>query len=255
MVDHNGQAPREMASATPKTRLSLGRTVPLVILMAGLISFFAFGLHNYLSFEILRENTETLSLWVERSYVLAASAYILIYVIVVAFSLPGGAVMSITGGFLFGWIAGIFYILIGATIGATVLFLAAKTALGDALRDRTKGAIRKLEDGFRENAFNYLLFLRLVPALPFWLVNLVPAFLGVGLRTYVSATFIGIIPGAAVYSSVGSGLGAALDEGGTPDLGLIFNPQILIPIIALAALALVPVLYQKYVKAKSMEQD
>lgn len=255
MVDHNGQTPRERETATRKTRLSLSRAVPLVILIAGLIAFFALGLHNYLSFEILRENTEMLSLWVERSYILAASAYILVYVIVVAFSLPGGAVMSMTGGFLFGWIAGIFYILIGATIGATVLFLAAKTALGDALRNRTKGAIRKLEDGFRENAFNYLLFLRLVPALPFWIVNLVPAFLGVSLRTYVLATFIGIIPGAAVYSSIGNGLGAVFDEGGTPDLGLIFNPQILIPIIALAVLALVPVLYQNYAKAKSMAED
>lgn len=255
MVDHNGQTPRERETATRKTRLSLSRAVPLVILIAGLIAFFALGLHNYLSFEILRENTEMLSLWVERSYVLAASAYILVYVIVVAFSLPGGAVMSMAGGFLFGWIAGIFYILIGATIGATVLFLAAKTALGDALRNRTKGAIRKLEDGFRENAFNYLLFLRLVPALPFWIVNLVPAFLGVSLRTYVLATFIGIIPGAAVYSSIGNGLGAVFDEGGTPDLGLIFNPQILIPIIALAVLALVPVLYQNYAKAKSMAED
>lgn len=255
MVDHNGQTPRERETATRKTRLSLSRAVPLVILIAGLIAFFALGLHNYLSFEILRENTEMLSLWVERSYVLAASAYILVYVIVVAFSLPGGAVMSMTGGFLFGWIAGIFYILIGATIGATVLFLAAKTALGDALRNRTKGAIRKLEDGFRENAFNYLLFLRLVPALPFWIVNLVPAFLGVSLRTYILATFIGIIPGAAVYSSIGNGLGAVFDEGGTPDLGLIFNPQILIPIIALAVLALVPVLYQNYAKAKSMAED
>lgn len=255
MVDHNGQTPRERETATRKTRLSLSRAAPLVILIAGLIAFFALGLHNYLSFEILRENTEMLSLWVERSYVLAASAYILVYVIVVAFSLPGGAVMSMTGGFLFGWIAGIFYILIGATIGATVLFLAAKTALGDALRNRTKGAIRKLEDGFRENAFNYLLFLRLVPALPFWIVNLVPAFLGVSLRTYVLATFIGIIPGAAVYSSIGNGLGAVFDEGGTPDLGLIFNPQILIPIIALAVLALVPVLYQNYAKAKSMAED
>ncbi len=254
MAEH-GQTPYEPEAEAAKTRLSLGGAVPLIILAVGLIAFFAFGFHHDLSFETLRENREALSVSVERSYVSAVVIYILTYVLVVAFSLPGGSLMSLTGGFLFGWLTGILYILIGATLGATLLFLAAKTALGDALHDRARGAIKRLEEGFSRNAFSYLLFLRLVPAVPFWLVNLVPAFLGVGLRTYVLATFIGIIPGAAIYSSIGNGLGVVFDEGGTPDLGIIFKPEILIPIAALACLALVPVLYQKLYKEKTVEED
>ena len=150
---------------------------------------------------------------------------------------------------------GLLYVVVGATIGATLLFLAAKTALGDALRARAGGFVKKMEDGFRKNAFNYLLFLRLVPAFPFWLVNLVPAFLGVTLRTYVVATFIGIIPGAIVYTSVGNGLGAVFDAGESPDFGIIFRPEILLPIVGLAVLALVPVLYQKLTSKSSSDES
>jgi uncharacterized membrane protein YdjX (TVP38/TMEM64 family) len=107
-----------------------------------------------------------------------------------------------------------------------------------------------MEAGFRENAFNYLLVLRLIPLFPFWLVNLVPAFLGVPLRTYVVATLLGIIPGSLVYASVGNGLGVVFDQGDTPDLGIIFKPAILGPILGLAALALLPVVYRRY-KARS----
>jgi uncharacterized membrane protein YdjX (TVP38/TMEM64 family) len=162
-----------------------------------------------------------------------------------AFSIPGGALATIVGGYLFGLWLGVAASVIGATIGAVAVFLAARTALGEILRTKAGGALRRMEDGFRRNAFSYLLVLRLVPLFPFWLVNLVPAFSGVSLRTYTLATLIGIIPGSFVFVSVGNGLGALLDRGETPDLTIIFQWDILLPILGLALLALLPVLVRK----------
>jgi uncharacterized membrane protein YdjX (TVP38/TMEM64 family) len=154
--------------------------------------------------------------------------------------------LTLAGGFVFGGVVAGIYVVFGATIGATLIFLAARTAFGDVLRGRAGAGLAKMEDGFRQNAFQYLLVLRLVPLFPFWLVNLVPAFLNVKLSTYVLATIIGIIPGTFVYAHVGAGLGAVFESGDEPDLGIIFQPQILLPILALAGLSLIPILYQKW---------
>ena len=118
--------------------------------------------------------------------------------------------------------------------------------IGETLRAKAGPRIRRMEEGFRADALSYLLVLRLIPLFPFWLVNIVPAFLGVPVRTYVLGTFIGIIPGSFVYASVGNGLGAVFEAGGTPDLGIVFTPAILLPIVGLAVLALLPVAYRKY---------
>ena len=238
----------DLETPGPGPRFSLTRALPLLILVTGLVAFVVFDLGRFLSFEALRDNREFLTNWVQANGVWAILSYIGIYIVVVAFSLPGAAIMSLTGGFLFGWMAGGLYIVIAATIGATLVFLAAKTALGDYLRAKAGGAIKKMESGFQKNAFSYMLFLRLIPAFPFFLVNLVPAFLGVRLPTYVTATFLGIIPGSFVYASVGNGLGAIFDRGETPNLGIIFEPQILLPIVGLAVLALLPVLYNTFFK-------
>ncbi len=243
-MDDIAQSEKEITKADVKAKISLGRLLPLIILAVGLISFFALGLNNYFTFDALRENRDALIQWVDNYGALAVFTFIFCYTIIIAFSLPGGALMSIAGGFLFGIVATL-YIVVGATAGATILFLAAKTALGDTLRARTDGFIKKMEEGFRKNAFSYLLFLRLIPTFPFWLVNLVPAFLGVPLKAYVTATFIGIIPGAIVYASVGNGLGAAFDTGQSPNLGIIFRLEILLPIVGLALLALVPVIFSR----------
>ncbi len=234
------------SAANAPAQFSLTRALPLLVLVTGLAAFFFFDLGAYLSFEALRDNREVLSSWVAQNAGLAAAAFVGIYILVVAFSLPGGAIMSLTGGFLFGWLIGGAYIVVAATIGASLVFLAAKTALGDYLRSKAGGAVKKMEAGFQKNAFNYMLFLRLIPAFPFFLVNLVPAFLGVPLRTYVLATFFGIIPGSLVYASVGNGLGAIFDRGESPNLGIIFEPQILLPIIGLAILAILPVVYNAF---------
>jgi uncharacterized membrane protein YdjX (TVP38/TMEM64 family) len=169
-----------------------------------------------------------------------------IYAAVIALSVPGGAVLTIAGGFLFGTLPATLYVVVAATLGATILFLIARTALGDPLRARAGPWLRRMEAGFAENALSYLLVLRLIPIFPFWLVNLVPAFLGVGLGTYVLGTFFGIIPGSFVYASVGNGLGAVFDAGETPDVGIIFEPSILVPIVGLAVLALLPVAHRKF---------
>lgn len=233
------------------TSFSIGRLVPFLVLITGLVVFFALGLQRYISFEVLRENREALLAWVQQKGLLAAISYIMIYAVAVAFSLPGGAVMSITGGFLFGTLWGALYIVIGATLGATALFIIAKTALGDPLRTRAGPWLQKMEAGFRENAMSYLLVLRLVPLFPFFVVNLVPAFLGVSLPTYVIGTFFGIIPGVFVYASVGAGLGSIFDSGETFSASGILTPQILIALIGLAVLALIPVVYKKTMKART----
>jgi uncharacterized membrane protein YdjX (TVP38/TMEM64 family) len=231
-------------SANANSRGRISRWLPLAALAAGSVAFFAFGLHRYLTFETLAANRAGLLAWVAARPVLAPLAYIAVYIVVVAFSLPGATVLTVAGGFLFGIVAGACYAVVGATAGAVILFLAARTALGDMLRAKAGGAIKRMEEGFRADAFSYLLVLRLVPLFPFFLVNLVPAFLGVSLGVFAAATFLGIIPGAFVFASVGAGLGAVFDAGEEPDLGILFTPRILLPIAGLAVLALVPVAYK-----------
>ena len=233
-------------TSTPQEQsFSFGRLVPLLVLIAGLVAFFALGLQRYLSFDVLRDNREALLNWVDRQGLLAGLVYIVVYAVAVAFSLPGGAVMSITGGFLFGTLWGSIYILIGATLGATALFLIAKTALGNFLRAKAGPWLQRMEAGFRENALSYLLVLRLVPLFPFFVVNLVPAFLGVPLSTYVLGTALGIIPGVFVFASVGAGLGSIFDSGQSFSASGILTPQIVIALVGLAVLALIPVAYKK----------
>lgn len=234
---------------TSERRWSPWRLLPLVVIAAGFAAFFVCGGDQYLSFDALSENRRALMEWRSGNEVVAAAAFMLLYALVTAFSVPGAVWMTIGGGFLFGAIFATVYVVIGATIGATLIFLAARYALGDYLRSKAGPAVRKMEAGFRDNALSYLLFLRLIPVFPFWLVNLVPAFLGVPVWTYVAATLVGIIPGAFVYASVGNGIGAVIDAGGRPDLSIIFDPEILIPIAGLAVLALLPVLY-KWIKGK-----
>lgn len=229
------------------------RLIPLAVLLAAIAAFFAFGLHHYLSFEALRQHREQLLDLVRQHPWLAPLAFMVVYAAVIALSVPGGAVLTIAGGFLFGILAGTLYVVVAATAGATIVFLIAKTALGDALRAKAGPRIRRMEEGFREDAFSYLLFLRLIPVFPFWLVNIVPAFLGVAARTFVLGTLIGIIPGSLVFASVGNGLGAVFDAGKTPDLGIIFEPKIILPIVGLALLALLPIAYRK-LKARKKDR-
>jgi uncharacterized membrane protein YdjX (TVP38/TMEM64 family) len=218
------------------------RLIPLALLVATGIAFVLAGGSHYLTFTALAENRGWLSGLVQRWGIIAALLYIALYAVLVALSVPGAAVLTIAGGFLFGTRAGTLCAMLGATAGATGVFLAARAGLGD-LAQRAGPLVGKLEAGFRADAFNYLLVLRLVPIFPFWLVNLVPALLGVKLHTYVFATFLGIIPGSFVYAGIGNGLGSAVEE---PDSRLLLRPSIFLPIVGLAMLALVPVAYKHW---------
>jgi uncharacterized membrane protein YdjX (TVP38/TMEM64 family) len=228
-----------------KAAFSPARLIPILVLIGGLIAFFALGLDRYVSLAALEKNRQLLADWVSDAGALAYIVYVVIYGVATAFSLPAAAIITISGGFLFGPWLGAALSVLGATIGASVLFLAARYAFADLLRQRAGPAIRKMEDGFQENALSYMLFLRLIPAFPFFIVNLVPAFLGVRFGTFVLGTFIGIIPGSLVYASLGDGFSAVVEKGGDIDLGVIFEPRFLLPVIGLAILALLPVVYKK----------
>lgn len=247
------EAPAVDQTPPPAAKTSIGRLVPLFVLAAGLATFFMLGGADYLSFDSLSQNRQQLLQWTEANTALAVMTFVVVYALVVAFSLPGATWMTLAGGFLFGTVMSTAMVVTAATLGAVAIFLIARYALADYFHAKMGASARKMEAGFQANALSYLLFLRLVPVFPFWLVNLVPAFLGVPLRTYVIGTFFGIIPGTAVYCSVGNGLGAVFDAGGTPDLGIIFEPEILGPIVALALLSLVPILYKKYKASKGEE--
>ncbi len=236
--------PRPAPSAGPGRSRWL-RVLPLAILLGGTGLFLAMGWHRYIGFEHLRENREALTAWIAARGLWAPVLFGLAYAAMTAFSIPGGALATVLGGFFFGLVTGSVVVVLAATAGATVLFLAARSALGAFLRRRSEGWLQRMEDGFREDAFAYLLVLRLIPLFPFWLVNLVPAFLGVPLRTFALATLLGIVPGSVVYVSLGNGLGALLESGGTPDFAIVFRAEILLPLIGLAVLALLPVAYKR----------
>jgi uncharacterized membrane protein YdjX (TVP38/TMEM64 family) len=222
------------------------RLVPVAVIVSIAIGFFAFGLDEYVSFEVIRENHAELKAFVGANLLLAALAYVALYAAIVAASVPGALVMTITGGFMFGTLLGTGLTVFGATLGATGIFLIARSALGDILRRKAGGALSKMADGFRDDAFNYLLVLRLIPVFPFFIVNLAPAFLGVPLRTFIAATFIGIAPGTFVYSSVGAGLGSVFERGEEFSAAGILTPEIITALVGLAVLAIIPVLYKRF---------
>lgn len=232
------------------SRFEWKRLVPLAFVPAVLVAFFALGLDRYLSFEQLRQHRVELMGFVMARPVLAVLAFVAVYATATACSLPGGAVMTLTGGFLFGIWLGTAAVVVGATLGATLLFLVARTALGSTLRARAGPFLARMEAGFRENALSYLLVLRLIPAFPFVVVNLVPALLGVPVRTFVVATFFGIMPGTFVFASIGAGLGSIFDKMEEVSLTGALTEEVVIALVGLAVLALIPVAY-KQLKART----
>ncbi len=223
------------------------RLLPLGLLVGAWVAFMLAGGYRYLTLSALAENRDWLGGLVQRWGLVAAILYTAVYAMLVALSVPGGAVLTLAGGFLFGTWLGALCAGIGATLGATGIFLAARAGLGGLAR-RAGPLVGKLEAGFRADAFNYLLVLRLVPIFPFWLVNLVPALVGVKLQTYVLATALGIVPATVIFASLGNGLGTVVDE---PDLGIVLRPSVLVPIVGLALLALVPVGYRRWRQKKA----
>lgn len=205
----------------------------------------AIFLRDYLTFDALSENRETLLAFRDANYLLTALLFIAAYIVIVAFSLPGATIATLTGGFLFATFPGALFNVTGATLGATAIFLAARWGFGEKLGAKLEGSegiVKKIKDGIDENQWSMLFLIRLVPAVPFFMANLIPSFLEVPTRRFIISTFFGIIPGAVVYTSVGAGLGEVFERGETPNLGIIFEPFIIGPIIGLCVLAALPIL-------------
>lgn len=243
------------------------RLLPLILLaaVAGLI--ISQGWHNLISFRQLAMNQQALQAWIGENLIGALAVYAAIYVVVVALSLPGGAVLTVAGGLLFGWLLGGVVTVLAATLGATAIFLIARSSVGEPLAARAGPWLNRFRAGFQESALSYLLFLRLVPVFPFWVVNLAPALLGVGLRQYVIATALGIIPGTFAFAFAGAGLDSVLAaqreafqacqaarEAGDPvcsfqfDPGTLITTELLIAFAALGIVALIPAIVKKLKK-------
>lgn len=253
-----------MSASSPPTERTGNRLrrllLPLAIVAVAAVSYYVIG-SGGLSLEALIRHRAAIDAFVAGHIALAVLAFIGIYVVAVALSVPGAAFLTVCGGFLFGLVVGAAAAVTGATIGATVIFLVARTALGEPLLKRAGPRAHRLAQGFRQDAFSYLLFLRLVPAFPFFLVNLVPAFAGVGLLPFVTATALGVIPGSVVFSLAGTGLDTIIAAqkrtydaclaAGTVNCHLTFDPkdvltpQLIGALVGLGVLALVPVVVRR----------
>lgn len=246
-----------------KNKSSIKRFLPLVILVLVAVGAYASGLHKYISLNAVAEHREFLTSSVRDSLLMAIVIYSIVYAVSTALSLPGGALLTIVGGFLFGWLLAGVVTVVSATIGAVIVFLVARSSVGDFLVKKAGPFVQKLADGFNTDAFNYLLFLRLVPVFPFWLINIAPALFNVKLRTYVITTFLGIIPGTFAISILGAGLGSVIDrqqavyntcvaKNGADnctfnvDAGALLTPQLLAAFAALGLVALIPVVIKRW---------
>lgn len=218
------------------------RFLPGAIVVAGLIAGYLMGWHHYLSLAFLSESQSALKRVVAENPVLAPLGFVVFYILAVAFSFPAASILTIFGGFLFGWLFGGALAIVGATVGATALFLTARLACSDQIRKRLCGRAGKLSEGFEKNAFGYLLALRIAPFVPFVMVNIAPALFKVRLSTFVAATFIGIMPGAFAYAWLGQGcdsvLNAARLAGQRVTVRDLVTPQITIAFVALALVAI-----------------
>lgn len=243
------------------------RWLPLIVIAALMLLVFAMGWNEHVAFKTIGLNYEALKAFIDANYLVALSIYTLAYVAVIALSVPCGLIMTLTGGLLFGWAVAAPASIVGATGGATIVFLAAKTSLGEALAARATPWLCKLSKGFKANALSYLLFLRLVPAFPFFVVNLVPALLGVPLRTYILGTALGIIPGTYAFAVAGSGFGSVIEAQNAiyreclaqnagnaaacpyvVDTSALITNEILIAFVLLGIVALIPVVIKKWTK-------
>ncbi len=233
------------AEKTPAWR----RFLPLGVIVAGLAFGYAMGWHTYLTLDFLAESREMLKAMVADHPVVAPALFVVAYALAVAFSFPAASILTIFAGFLFGWLFGGILVAFAATIGASAIFIAARSAFGDFLRDKVGARVRKLADGFEKDAFGYLLVLRLAPVFPFFVMNIAPALFNVPLRTYVTATFIGILPGTFAYAYLGSGIDSVIvsAEAAGRDVSLadIVTPQITLAFVALAVVAAIPTIIKK----------
>lgn len=226
-------------SSLSKTRAGSGKLVLALLVGVAVAGFLYFDLGRYLSLDALKANRDQLLAFADANYSTAVAVYVLVYCTVVGLSLPGGAIMTLAGGFLFGSLLGTLYVNVGATVGATLAFLVARYLLRDWVEQQFGSRLGAIQEGFARNAFSYLLTLRLIPLFPFFLVNMVSGLTRVNVGTYVAATSLGIIPGSFVFAYAGRQLGTI------NSLKEIVSPNVLMACTLLGLLALVPILYKR----------
>ena len=223
--------------------------MPLGILVGGLVAFFALGGPQYLNLETMRETLRGLDGWVQENLILALLAYMVFYALAVSISVPGALWFTIGAGFLFGPWLGTGVAVFGATVGATIIFLAARYAFADWVRAKFPGYVKKLQDGFSRDAFTYVVILRLIPALPFFGINIATALLNVPVRAYFFGTLVGVIPGAYVYATVGDAIARAAADG-VPSFSSLLTPEVIGAMVAFGLLAILPWAYKRFIAKK-----
>jgi uncharacterized membrane protein YdjX (TVP38/TMEM64 family) len=224
----------------------LKRYAPLLLILLALAAFFASGLYKKISLETLQSQHQAIRSFADTHVWLAPLAMAALYAALVAISFPGAGILTIICGFMFGAVKGTGVVVCGATLGACLVFLAARTAFGASLRERAGPFLAKMQSGFERNAASYMMVLRLTPVFPFWLINIAAPVFRVPLRTFALTTFFGIMPATFIYASIGAGAGALLAEGKSLSLqGVLFKPEVLIPIGGLIVLSLLPIVLRK----------
>ena len=235
--------PQVLAADARNTASIHGKFLVAALFLIAIAAFYFFDVMAYLSLDVLKANRDNLLAFTENHYAPAVALFILLYVVQTAFSLPGATLMTLTGGFLFGSLWAALYVNIGATIGATLAFLAARYLLRDWVEQRFGHRLQAFQAGFVQNAFNYLLTLRLIPLFPFFVVNLLSGLTRMNVGTYAAATALGIIPGSLAYTFAGRQLGTI------NSLAELASPRLLLAFTGLGILFLLPVLYRRVVRS------
>jgi uncharacterized membrane protein YdjX (TVP38/TMEM64 family) len=255
--DENRKAKAPQANLQSASSSLLRRYAPLGIVLALLGIAWVTGLLDYFSLSSLIMHRDALREFVGGNLFAGLVGYVVIYAMLVAISFPGASLLTVAAGFVFGGILGGGATVIGATLGAATIFQIARTSLGKTMQERTGKFVARLRNGFQENAFNYLLMLRLTPVFPFWVINIVPALLGMKLLPYAAATFLGIIPGTFAYAYIGAGLDSviAAQEAANPgcaaagtceiDPGSLVTTDVIVAMVALGLISLLPVVIKK----------
>lgn len=250
------QPPRSLQASDPdliapalRGRKAVWRLVPIAVILVGLVVGYAFGLHDHLSLNSLAAQRQDLKAYVAENAVQSAIIFTAAYILAIAFAFPAASILTIFGGFLFGWMLGGALVAISATIGASILFMATRSAFGSFLRHRAGGSVKRFADGFRENAFAYLVALRLAPVFPFFAINIAAALFDISLVRFMAATFVGILPATFAYAYLGQGvdsiLVAAQKAGHQVRFSDLVTRDVKFALAALAFVALVPVIVKQ----------